>query len=225
MRKLGSGWVCDDCHSFGKEGEVTPHSPQCPRREVPFGPGEADVEARPGLGMTPLVELVEGAQGLYRAAPLEATGHDTVVNEAELSPDELRELGALADSPPRVEPQPPGDLELDKPPATVAELRALAGLPSTDEALCGAPGPDGRTCRLKPGHEGGLHAAKGFVWVDDVAGQQLDPHQAAAEQLWGKADREPPADAPALVRIAVALEGLQDIIKHYVEEMLHRQRL
>lgn len=247
MRKLGSGWVCEDCKSYGKEGETTPHSPGCPSKEVPFGPpkdagvdagfrvvgdhravgagGGDEPEMRRGLEMTPLVVPVEGAPGLYKAGPMtraEVEEDDRIVREAELSPAEMAEIGGerLEE---RVEPQLPTDLELEKPAATPEELRALAGLPVAEEERCGVPGPDSLMCRLKPGHEGGLHAAKGRTWTDDWLEAAGGKTAQGIREAVGEGALEDRLVA-AIERGVVALEGIRGSIEHYVQETLHRTR-
>jgi hypothetical protein len=142
---------------------------------------------------------------------------------AAVSPEEFQSLGG--EIPVRQEPSPQTPLEFLHPPATDEDLRALAGLPSSSEELCGAVGPAGETCRLRRGHNAGeaevLHVARGRSWTG-IAGR-ID------SSFFSMVQR--PVSDPNTARIAVALERgvelldrLTKSIEHYVEDMLHRQR-
>lgn len=111
----------------------------------------------------------------------------------------------------RVEPQPASDYEAVHPPASPDDLRRLAGLPSTDEELCGLFGPNGQTCRLAKGHSDDLHAAKGRTWLStDTASVGGD---ALTERL-----------CVAIERHNELLERMTMSIEHYVQVTLHTQK-
>lgn len=97
------------------------------------------------------------------------------------------------------------------------------------EERCGDIGPKGHPCRLRKDHPPGLHAAHGETWAHDEDGWR-PPSVRAVEG----ADPASPDDflrttlalhrrgVVAAERSADALEGIRQLVDHWVETTLHK---